>query len=461
MALARITGPISEHAIELIEQLRRHGYDVVQNSDANDPTPPVDLEIDLLECSSDEVLSQIHAFGEEDLTVMVAPGALEAPVVPATEVAINPKTIVEEEPINAVTEAEIVPEVPEQIVDAPVFAMDDVAEPEPADVIVDTPALLSIENSEPEPEAVPDAMNLAMENTSEVEAEHENTISDVQVEFFVDVPAEQTPQASLMEQSVPAIHERPEESELGDFDSAFLSENAQETVPESLAETEPQFATEPETESHAELAHTAQSSEGLSDWPIWQVLQEETGYEEDVPDVSQSSPDEHRAFIRRLQTSCERIMIKPSFRWLGNERVFNRTASATVAIGIALLVLGTVTHRFRPLPSRVEQGTTQAREAAPFQKTAVTANNAGSLLQGPVADASSPAPFANAKSLNKVESAAKTQSRPAAVRPASDADYVATNTIVRYRSRVARRKVTSDANPTGVKYYTDLKPASR
>ena len=462
MALARITGPISEHAIELIKQLREHGYDTVQNSDINDPTSLVDLEIDLLECSSDEVLNQIQAFGEEDVTVTVASGALDAPILPASEAAVEQKLLVEEaQSTDVVSEAEVLPEISEQIVDAPVFAMDNVAEPEPSEAIEDPPVSQSVNNFEPEAEAVSDAMALAMENTSKVEAAPERAASEVPLEPFADVPPESI-HASLMAESVSAIHERAEEPEPEDFDSAFLSENTQEVVAEIRAETEPQLAAEPATGIHAELIHTAQSNEELSDWPIWQVLQEETGYEEKVPDISQSSPEQHRALIRRLQTSCERIMMKPSFRWLGNERLFNRTASATVAIGIALLVLGTVTHRFRPLPSRVEQGTSQARQAAPFQTTAaITASSAASLLQGSTTAANSPAPFAVTKSSNKVESAAQTQTRPAVVRPASDADYVATNTIVRYGSRVARRKITSDANPTGVKYYTDLKPASR
>jgi hypothetical protein len=195
--------------------------------------------------------------------------------------------------------------------------------------------------------------------------------------------------------------------------------------------------------------------EELSDWPIWQIAEEPT---QEVQSPEELSPADDPRWFARLRSVCSDIAVAPGMKWLSDERVFNRVAAAAAAIGIAALLLGTLAHRFSPLPARVVQGSSQATQPAPFNHAAVRAGTAAaSILQAGVGTASTPAPFAGApgrRSALAVPGGRAARAR----RSVADDDYIAANTVVRYNRRASVRQ--QSGSTTGIKYYTDLKPAT-
>ena len=83
MPLARIITDSVDESLELTMQLRSRGFQVETVAPSDVPSTPVDLEVRLEECNSEDVLTQTAQVSEaDDLWVFVAPGALDESVRP-------------------------------------------------------------------------------------------------------------------------------------------------------------------------------------------------------------------------------------------------------------------------------------------------------------------------------------------------------------------------------------------
>jgi hypothetical protein len=207
------------------------------------------------------------------------------------------------------------------------------------------------------------------------------------------------------------------------------------------------------------------SGENASDWPFWELAREVAQPEKNLfPEVSTygSSTIQVRtavAHFAALRIWRKKIFTSPAFTTvLQNERLFGRVALAAAGTAIILLLYGAMAHRFPPLPSRILHNSSKAQLAAPFQKPRmIRASTAEAVVPPTPAVWTTPTPA----SPGLVKAPAIRKQFVGRHHSSSEADYVAKNTVVRYRQSAASTQPRNDSRDQGIKYYTDLKPGTR
>jgi|GEM_PF-7131854 len=485
MPLARITALSPADAEKLEQQLRARGFDVETVSPEQSPSHPADLEITLEECGLEQVVGRAESLGQsQDLSVFIAAGAITdmrrperlvrlAPEfspaavadVPAVhELLVETNAEAAEAEFQTETEAEAVKvesstqeisvsvpvgysepeacageELPEVSTEAPVelaASPKDPVEPEPRPIGEPEPDPGPVEepNPDPEPEHVysgevetepvaPElvfsAMSVAPDITEPERAEADLQSRAPEMENLI---AELEAIMPDLKEPVGAegIGAREKAEELW-VENAWLAEDALANVN--------QFATE---QNAGLVADEGVPNEPVSDWPIWQpesddaVLRESlaASQQSDLAAAPQPSLIGQQVIRLTMPTSATRayMPLTGRLRALKDEKLFWRTATAAsmAAVIVALgLVLGISLHRRSPLPEGLLPGVQPVQEIRPVKAVkrlpvAITSNAPKALTPVPVKTSAPPV-------------------KQAAVRqPASESEFVAPDTVVRY-----------------------------
>lgn len=265
-------------------------------------------------------------------------------------------------------------------------------------------------------------------------------------------PATAEVPVSVQDSMPPAAEsiEPPAHAQLAGAEPAFLPVMEQQDEPAPLPDTD-WMQPEPVT------ALASNADEG-SDWPIWQVAREDEQVPRPaVPLPRPESPilTEHVAALhglRRRFLAAARVN-----RILPDDRLFTRIAVSSAALAILLLVLGVAAHRFRPVPSRVLHGSSEAMQPAPFQRPAtVSAPITASAVVS--ADTAEPAPGVTPASAHlRVRGSSQLASGRSRTKASADAGFVAKDTVVHFNPLRSQPLSQTAKQQPGVKYYTDLK----
>jgi len=197
------------------------------------------------------------------------------------------------------------------------------------------------------------------------------------------------------------------------------------------------------------------TSHEASDWPIWQIVEQETIQSNSVdPMPFKQSIADYSTILRNARQLIRRT--GDSLGIVGDDRRFTRAIMATAAIILLGLFFTATFHHFHPLPARLLSGSSLAAQAVPFQKTQATPAfaNVHSAPDGPSNQL--PAPQVQIHSTNALRTSAQL------TRAASgDAGLIAKNTVIRYGAKSEINHVFGEPRQSGVKYYSDLSPATR
>jgi hypothetical protein len=412
MPVVRIVGSVPEGIYDLPQQLRDRGFDVETVSDTANCEPGT-LEITLEECSTEEALSRALALAEgNDIAILVSPGT----VVPAA-------------PVFDSTEEQI----PSLAAGVPVSALDNMppasAEPieSPAHAPEPEPVYLACETHFEPP------LKLATTPTAPAEPSHqeEESVAADETEIFAQQQHSGPPVGDTGPASWPVLERQDEPAALPDAD---------------WVEPEP-------------VAALPANAADDSDWPIWQVADEDEQAPRSAVEVPESASPiltEHVAALHNLgRRFCAAAQLN---RILSDDQLFTRIAISSVAVAILLLVGGLTTHRFSPLPSRVLHGSREAAQPAPFKRSAAAASpiTASEVVPADAAEPAAPR-VTPASAQVLVRYSSKLTSRRSPKKASGDAGFVAKDTVVRFNQPPREPLPQTAKKQSGVKYYTDLK----
>jgi hypothetical protein len=398
MPLARIITRSVEDSHVLAEGLRARGFDVQTRSPQEIFSEPVDLEITLEECATEDALERAtHSPAIHDVCVFIAPGAISENVRPIRVVKMTPLAVADADPI------------PEEV--------------EPILPLASTASAALPEHASPDTAT----LELATVSTSIGDLE-------MQLEPVEDVPA----MTHQSEAFMPQKSESSSSAEVREMGSAMGG--AQTHLERAEQFQEGTF--EPESAIVSELGPGSFQTAVISE----SVLQESQPIRL-VPPARGGDPPRRGfgSYLLRFQ----RISRQNKF--------FRAMASIAAILAIAFLLLTASAHRFSPIPAGLRSS--QTREPVPFaarpnsQEKIKTAGAAAQAAGKTEPDAGKPpaarqvaasqgrSSLVQAQGVESKVNSASSALRVVTSKPRdrsvskSDADYVAKDTVVRYTSR--------------------------